>query len=163
MKSALGLQLASALEKSFSMRTVASEESIDILLDGFAYRLIVYSGRDEAMLTQALASSNRTAGQLSAEESPLIRSWHHGLVASVTGGNPSVAPTARLAKRWVACHMMSNHICEEALELLVVAAFTAPSISPQPASRVTGELYSLKLQDVELGCRIVMEDVCRAV
>ena len=30
---------------------------------------------------------------------PLVQSWHHGMVVSVTGVNPAIAPAIRLAKR----------------------------------------------------------------
>lgn len=145
---------------------------VDVLLDGFAFRLLLYSGRDEAMLSKqaggtatATATANTaitgsaTAGAAAAggskapanaawiysspEAAPLFKSWHHGLVSGVAGANPSFAPAVRLAQRWLAAHMLGNHFSVEAVELLVVAAFsprgTAASTAA-PASRGTGVL-----------------------
>eukprot|EP00983_Pelagomonas_calceolata_P073160 1152030-Pelagomonas_calceolata.AAC.4 len=57
---------------------------------------------------------------------------------AVGGANPAYAPTVRLAHRWLGTHLLSNHFAEEAVELLVAAAFTGPSVCPPPGSRVTG-------------------------
>ncbi|KAG2440710.1 hypothetical protein HXX76_003567 [Chlamydomonas incerta] len=187
MKAALGLQLAGALSSSYGHHVSASEEAVDVLLDGFAFRLVLYSGRDEAMLermadsaasgasgaaaataaaaaaatpalaaaaTAALAAAGGSAagmsvgaGLLSPEESPLLLTWHHGLVSQVAGANASYAPAARLAGRWVAAHMMSNHVSPQAVELLVAAAFGGAGVpaGPPPGSRITGFLRFLQL------------------
>ncbi|GLC36668.1 hypothetical protein PLESTM_000487400 [Pleodorina starrii] len=170
MKAALGLQLAGALASSYSHHVVASEESLDVLLDGFAFRLVLYSGRDEAMLTKAASTAAAVAaaaaatatvanggvasggptlgsGLLSPEESPLLLSWHHGLVSLVGGANSAFAPAARLAGRWVAAHMMSNHIGPQAVELVTAAAFAGAGSpgAPPPGSRLTGFLRFLQL------------------
>eukprot|EP00198_Chlamydomonas_reinhardtii_P001268 XP_001690603.1 predicted protein [Chlamydomonas reinhardtii] len=187
MKAALGLQLASSLSSSYGHHVSASEEAVDVLLDGFAFRLVLYSGRDEAMLermavaaasgasgaaaataaaaaaatpalaaaaTAALAAAGGSAasvgvgaGLLSPEESPLLLTWHHGLISQVAGANASYAPAARLAGRWVAAHMMSNHVSPQAVELLVAAAFGGAGVpvGPPPGSRITGFLRFLQL------------------
>ncbi|EFJ46213.1 hypothetical protein VOLCADRAFT_105649 [Volvox carteri f. nagariensis] len=160
MKASLGLQLASALASSYGHHTIASEEAVDVLLDGFAFRLVLYSGRDEAMLTRSSVATTTTTGPAgggagpslgsglpSPEESPLLLSWHHGLVSLVAGANSAFAPSARLASRWVAAHMMSNHVSHHAVELLTAAVFGgagAPA-APPPGSRLTGFLRFLQL------------------
>lgn len=45
MKAALGVQLAQALESSFGLDARASEDYIDVLTDGFAVRLFLFSNR----------------------------------------------------------------------------------------------------------------------
>lgn len=51
----------------------------------------------------AVGSANPPEGAPapSPEALPLVRSWHHGLVARVGGGNPAYGPSVRLAKRCV--------------------------------------------------------------
>ena len=52
------------------------------------------------------------------------RTWLQGAISGVAGENPAFAPTLRLAKRWVGAHLLSPHLAEEAVELLVAGAFT---------------------------------------
>lgn len=52
MKAALGVQLAAALASGYGLHASAAEECVDVLADGFAFRLVLYSGRDEAMLVR---------------------------------------------------------------------------------------------------------------
>ncbi len=66
--------------------------------------------------------------------SPLLRPYY-----ALPYAEPSPSLQVRLAKRWVAAQMMSNHVADEAVELLVAAAATLPSTLPPPASRLTGE------------------------
>lgn len=64
--------------------------------------------------------------------------------AGVAGQNPVFEPTARLAKRWVGAHLLSPHLQEEAVELLLAHVFTAPT-APPPGSRLSGLLRFLTL------------------
>ena len=45
MKAALGVQLAQALESSFGLDAQATEDHVDVLTDGFAIRLFLFSNR----------------------------------------------------------------------------------------------------------------------
>ena len=146
-KAALALQLCGSLESAHGYRTVASEDHVDVLMEGFAFRLLFHSGRDEAMLakaeSEALGQHRGGQSQMqSLHRNALVRSWHHGLVSSATGVNPAVAPTTRLARRWVEVQMLQNHMPEEAVELLAVAACgggcTATATLPPPGSRLSG-------------------------
>jgi U3 small nucleolar RNA-associated protein 22 len=140
-----------------------TETAIDVLSEGFAFRLLLYSGREELAVSAtkpppplpsrpagqqqqqqstaallAAAASAAAAAQLAPELPTLSRSWHAGLVSGVAGENPSFAPAARLAARWVAAHCLSGALSQEAVELLVVAAYTSPGPAPPPASRTAG-------------------------
>ncbi len=165
------MQLANSLAAAYGHSATASEDYVEVLLDGLAFRLMLYSGRDEAMLTKIASTAAPSgpgaaaagvdagaagmgtagtgtvgAGVLSPEESPLMLSWHHGLVSHVAGANCAYAPAARLAQRWLAAHLMSNHVAPAAAELLVAAAFGGaggPAAAP-PGSRLSG------------GCQAVM-------
>lgn len=50
MKAALGVQLAQALESSFGLDAEASEDYVDVLTDGFAIRLFLFSNRSAAQV-----------------------------------------------------------------------------------------------------------------
>jgi len=64
--------------------------------------------------------------------------------AGVAGESPAYEPSVRLAKRWVGAHLLSPHLRDEAVELLVAALFTSPGL-PAPASRTSGLLRFLQL------------------
>jgi U3 small nucleolar RNA-associated protein 22 len=82
-------------------------------------------------------------------------------VLSVAGESPAFEPALRLAKRWVGAQLLSPHLGEEAVELLLAHCFcasgrpaggarggaaTAPaSAAPAPASRLSGLLRFLHL------------------
>lgn len=88
---------------------------------------MMVSGRGAAMLRQRL----------------LLR--HHGLMAALAGEHPAAPHACRLVKRWAAGQMLSWHLPEEMLELLVAAAF---SRCAPPASRnsVTATVIMLRPQ-----------------
>ncbi|KAG1665156.1 hypothetical protein FOA52_005537 [Chlamydomonas sp. UWO 241] len=138
-KAALSVQLAAALEAGCGLNAVCSEECVDVLVDGFAFRLLFHSTRDEAVWAKQAeeeAAGTAVAGSSSQRTAPLVASWHHGLVSLVAGANPAYAPAARLASRWLSSQMLGNHFAPEAVELLVASVFCGASSLPQPGSRV---------------------------
>lgn len=136
MKAALGVQLAQALESSFGLDAEASEDYVDVLTDGFAIRLFLFSNRDEVMAARA----DKESSQPSVSRVLSQRAQHHGVVTGVGGQNPSFSMAARLSVRWVAAHMMAGcHVPVEAVELIVAAAFLPTSaVQPPPGSPVAG-------------------------
>jgi U3 small nucleolar RNA-associated protein 22 len=124
-----------SLEAAFGHSISATEDYVDVLTEGFAFRLLFHSSRDEAML--AKEESGLTS--YDPRRHAIVSSWHHGLISAVASVNPAFAPATRLAKRWVGSQLLSNHLCDEAIELLMVSAFTSPSPTPTaPGSRLSG-------------------------
>ena len=72
------------------------------------------------------------------------RAKHHAMLAALSGAAPAFPATAQLASRWVAAHMLSNHITEPMSELLTAAAFSADRAAlipgKLPVSQATGGL-----------------------
>eukprot|EP00057_Strongylocentrotus_purpuratus_P024939 XP_011679413.1 PREDICTED: nucleolar protein 6 [Strongylocentrotus purpuratus] len=60
---------------------------------------------------------------------------HHG----------AFGPTVRLAKRWVASHLLADHMTSECIELLVAYLFLHPEPFTSPVSPQTGILHFLNL------------------
>ncbi|DBB01879.1 TPA: hypothetical protein ACH3X1_000480 [Trebouxia sp. C0004] len=143
MKAALGVQLAQVLETSFGLDAEASEDYVDVLTDGFAIRLFLFSNRDEVMAARADKESN----QPSVSKVLSQRAQHHGLVSGLTGQNAAFSMAARLAVRWVAAHMMAGtHLPVEAVELIMTAAFLPASAAvPPPGSPLAGFVRFLHL------------------
>ena len=122
MKAAVGVQLAHALKSSYGTEAIASEHCIDVLFEGFAYRLLLFSERDLLALQKKSASVGWAT--IPPEKDIPLRQSHQGLISSLVGAHPSFKTCCRLAKLWVARQYLGNHICEEAVELLCAAAYT---------------------------------------
>ena len=60
------------------------------------------------------------------------RAKHHAMLASLSGTAPAFPASAQLASRWVAAHMLSNHITEPISELLTAAGFAAADAACPP-------------------------------
>jgi hypothetical protein len=54
MKAALGCEIANALESQLSMHARATEHCLDVYFSGFAFRLVLWSDRDEAIADRTL-------------------------------------------------------------------------------------------------------------
>ena len=82
---------------------------------------------------------------------------HHSLIHAVHTRHPSSSSVVRLARRWVASHMLSDMIPHEAVELLVASLYTEPeasgaaagngggSVDQPPSTVVSGFLRFLRL------------------
>lgn len=62
MKAAVGCQLATLMHQVLGLDAVAAEEFVDVLRDGFAFRLRLATERDAAMQEQALQLGKWGAG-----------------------------------------------------------------------------------------------------
>ena len=58
---------------------------------------------------------------------------------------PAFSTGARLCKRWVAAQLLSNHISDEALDLMVAYLFVSPAPYLSPGSPLTAFLRFLSL------------------
>ncbi len=79
---------------------------------------------------------------------------HHSLIHAVHTRHPSASSVARLAQRWVAAHMLSDMIPQEAIELIVAKLYTESSmndnskwqtVDTSPATVTAGFLKFLQL------------------
>lgn len=61
---------------------------------------------------------------------------HHALVAAAVDQHAALASTVRVLARWLGAQLLSNHVCQEAAELLAVAAFSCPSSLPVPGEHL---------------------------
>lgn len=92
-KAALGLQLANALETAHGYKTIGSEECVDVLVDGYAFRLLFYSARDEAMLAKAQQPSQQPSQQAWQQASQQAQR----AAGAAAGPGPGSAATAAAA------------------------------------------------------------------
>ena len=91
---------------------------------------------------------------------------HHSLIHAVHTRHPSASSVVRLARRWVASHMLSDMIPHEAIELIVAKIYTesttersnskVASIDTPPSTVVAGFLRFLHLLSSHDWTRLVM-------
>ncbi|KAG6557753.1 hypothetical protein Mapa_000520 [Marchantia paleacea] len=159
-KLAFCLNIADSMQLKWGVYCVASEDAVDILMDGFAFRLSILYEKDRTLINkERLASSLATGSGLpvkigsavlnsqpiSLKGDRLLRSMHASILLGLHGLYPAFSPTVRLAKRWLASHLFSGVLADEAVELLVAHLFVNPSPYVPPSSRVTGLLRFLRL------------------
>ena len=95
--------------------------------------------RDNVM---AAAAVDSPADDLTAAEAALVRAAghdalrrrarHHAMLAALCGAAPAFPAAAQLAARWLAAHLLSNHVTEPISELLTAAVFSDEKTVPIP-------------------------------
>ncbi len=76
---------------------------------------------------------------------------HHSLIHAIHTRHPSASSVVRLAHRWVASHMMSDLIPQEAIELVVAKIYTESAekttalVNTPPSTAVAGFIRFLHL------------------
>lgn len=156
-KGAMLVQLADGIEKIKKTRVKGSEgfegpirvspNFIDIGHRGFLFRVTIRSDQ-EIKLLKNLINPNEDAQKylVSLETRNLVGSSHHSMVHAVYTSHPSSSTVVRLASRWMACHLMSDHIPFEVIELLVVSVYCGGWGSyDTPGTVTTGFLRFLDL------------------
>ena len=121
-KAAMALKIAEQLRSSYATPTVVAEEAIDILHEGYAFRLNINS---------TAGGANNEAAELH-----LIKgAAHAGMISTIYARFPAYGPATQVAKRWISAHMLSSHIGGEIIELLVGYLFLHPGAVEPPHSR----------------------------
>ena len=159
-----------SMQRLHDIKCVASEHSVDLLMHGFCFRLKVYYDRDltkadSLMETTHLPEKDTDFLHILGDDL-MLNNLHASMLSGLQGRYPIYGPTVRcsftvasimrvvvslrrnlkgfydcrLAKRWIASHMFSDVIREEAVELLVAYVFLKPAPFATPLSRITGFL-----------------------
>ncbi|KAI5084140.1 hypothetical protein GOP47_0000309 [Adiantum capillus-veneris] len=154
-KLAFCLKIADSLCRAHGIKCVAAEESVDLLMHGFCFRLRLHYDRDPTLVhpttenipvAKALASlPDKASSRLLLDKDLSLRSLHSSMLGGLQGRYPAYGPTVRLAKRWIGSHLFSDVLREEAVELLVAFLFVKPAPYSPPSSRITGFLRFLLL------------------
>ncbi|GLT39138.1 hypothetical protein SLA2020_133450 [Shorea laevis] len=143
-KSAFLLKIAESLQNSWGMPCTASEEDVDVFLDGYAFRLRIMHERGLSLVKKEVGS-DITKRVSSTDRKLFLQSQHASMINGLRGRYPIFEPVVRLAKRWVASHLFSACLVEEAVELLLAYVFLKPLPFNVPCSRVNGFLRFLRL------------------
>eukprot|EP00271_Cylindrocystis_brebissonii_P021894 TRINITY_DN8150_c0_g1_i1.p1 TRINITY_DN8150_c0_g1~~TRINITY_DN8150_c0_g1_i1.p1 ORF type:complete len:850 (+),score=167.59 TRINITY_DN8150_c0_g1_i1:1152-3701(+) len=158
-KLAFCLAAAKRLRADHGVDVRASEDAVDVLFAGFAFRLVVAYERDATYLMPTAAqmagpdtgSAGPTTGHSrprpagGPEKDALLRAVHSSFMQGLQGRHPAFSPAVRLAKRWLAVHLLSPALSSPAVELLVASLFCqSPPFAP-PRMRVVAFLRFLRL------------------
>lgn len=138
-KTAFLLKIGETLQKHWGMFCTATEDGVDILVSGYAFRLKILHERGLNLMV------SQVKGTSSVDKELFLRSQHSSMINGLHGRYPLYGPVVRLAKRWVSAHLFSSFLKEEAIELVVAYLFLKPFPFHSPCSRVTGYLRFLRL------------------
>ncbi|PHT91220.1 hypothetical protein T459_06333 [Capsicum annuum] len=162
-KTAFLLRIAESLQNNWGMMFSATEDDVDVLMSGYAFRLKISHERALSLVT-GQSSNSRHQWSLSADRQLLLRHQHASKINALRGRYPIYGPIVRLepefilhalfrppyssftsllcrlAKRWVSAHLFSTVLTEETVELLVSNLFLRPLPFEPPFSRITGFL-----------------------
>eukprot|EP01018_Ginkgo_biloba_P017195 Gb_07104 [translate_table: standard] len=150
-KSAFCLKIAESMQRCWGVTCIASENDVDLLMSGFAFRLRILYEKDKSLLKKQGLSHGTLIGNVQngnttpPEKDLLLRSQHSSMLNGLHGVHPVYGPTVRLAKRWICSHLFSAVLADEAVELLVAYLFVRPFPFSAPQSQVTGFLRFLRL------------------
>ncbi|VVA09728.1 PREDICTED: nucleolar [Prunus dulcis] len=143
-KSAFLLKIGESLQNNWGMTCTATEDDVDVFVSGYAFRLKIWHERGLTLLRRE--TGNDQVKQVSNMDRELyFRSQHSSMINGLQGCYAAYGPVVRLAKRWVASHLFSACLVEEAIELLVAYIFLKPLPFNAPSSRITGFLRFLRL------------------
>ncbi|XP_026393536.1 nucleolar protein 6-like isoform X1 [Papaver somniferum] len=143
-KHAFLLQIGDSLQKSWGSRCIASEDEVDVLMSGYAFRLRILHERGLSLVRKKVGNE-RMKRITSGDKELFIRGQHSSMINGLLGRYPVYGPVVRLAKRWISAHLFSSFVEEEAVELLVAYLFLRHLPFYAPSSRITGFLRFLRL------------------
>ncbi|XP_044469095.1 nucleolar protein 6 [Mangifera indica] len=142
-KAAFLIQIGESLCNRWGMTCTATEDDVDVLMSGYSFRLKILHERGLSLVKGEIG--NQAKQIYSTDRVLFVRGQHASMINGLQGRYPVYGPVVRLAKRWVASHLFSACLMEEAVELLVAYIFLKPLPFNVPSSRVTGFLRFLRL------------------
>ncbi|XP_038078124.1 nucleolar protein 6-like [Patiria miniata] len=150
IKAAFHIRLADMLHKQCRLVTFATPSYVDVLKEGYVFRVEVAHRREIGLLKETytpdgmkVLRDNQQSLELERRTVmlPRLTSTLHGIQQQ----HASFSGTVRLAKRWVCAQLLSNHVPEETIDLLVAYLFLQPAPHIVPGSPLVGFLRFLHL------------------
>ncbi|KAJ9080038.1 U3 snoRNP protein [Entomophthora muscae] len=144
----------------------AADTHLDVLADGFLFRLRIRCTVEEEFLLDRLslaAKKGHSALAFNQLEKALLlyrqrfgyKLWAAPRLHGLCQSHPTLSFTIRLVKKWISAHMLTSHFSPEAIELACAAVFFDPmQFSTLPNSPVCGfarVLSFLSLYNFEMG------------
>lgn len=119
---------------------------------GITFRLRVHHDREQTLLERQLRKvsldprhRHLTSMALSTYKRDFLQlPLHADSMRTLCTSFPFLSPTVRLMKKWCNGHLLTTHVSEELLEILVVRTFVQPYPWRAPASVMAGFLRTLR-------------------
>ncbi len=150
-KTAMLIQLANSIKglnnRDFDGPMHVNTNHLDIGYRGYCFRIYIRPD-PEIRLLKGLVRPSPVASSLlkTLTRVHVVAAKHHSMIHSVHTLHPSSSGVVRMAKRWVASHMLSGLITSEAIELMVAKVYSDHDSPLEPPSTVTsGFLRFLQL------------------
>lgn len=144
-KTGFYVHIAHELETRHGIRCDVSIDSVDVLLSGYVFRLVIRSEKELAVETGAIGARKlalvHSPAYVAAKREADYISKHASHIHALHTKNTSFGPTVRLVRRWLASKFLSNALRVEAVELLVADVFVA---ADAPHSILSGFVRVLK-------------------
>eukprot|EP00537_Pseudo-nitzschia_pungens_P011070 CAMPEP_0172386406 /NCGR_PEP_ID=MMETSP1061-20121228/3972_1 /TAXON_ID=37318 /ORGANISM="Pseudo-nitzschia pungens, Strain cf. pungens" /LENGTH=1289 /DNA_ID=CAMNT_0013115787 /DNA_START=259 /DNA_END=4128 /DNA_ORIENTATION=- len=128
-KTAMLIKLANAIEgandRNFDGPIHVTTNYLDLGYKGYCFRILIRAD-PEIKLLRGLVKPSPVAVSLlkTFTRVHIVAAKHHSMMHAVHTLHPSSAAVVRLAKRWVANHMLSGLITTEAIELMVAKVYS---------------------------------------
>jgi len=132
-KSEYLIQLGEALRDREYCVKFASDY-LDVMHGQFVFRLRLKVPKELALASASLGKQEFQKRRLNLEILPRV----HAALDQVYREKPAFGLTCRLVKRWLSCHLMTDHISDVAIDLIVAHLFLHPQPYTEPSSSSCG-------------------------
>jgi U3 small nucleolar RNA-associated protein 22 len=128
-KTAMLVQLANGINHmkngNFDGPVVVTPSYLDLGYKGYCFRIIVRAD-PEIRLLKGLSNPSPQAVSLLRDlnRTHVLAAKHHSMIHAVHTLQPSSAAVVRMAKRWIANHLLSGHVTSEAIDLIVAKVYS---------------------------------------
>ncbi|XP_012256852.2 nucleolar protein 6 isoform X2 [Athalia rosae] len=132
LKAAFHIQIAEGLRKQYNLKAQGGLNYVDVMKDGFVFRLTVAHQKEIILLKQQIGDDgvikyrdNNESIELERKlfQLPRLTSALHGLHSQ----QPSFGPACCLVKRWLSVHLLDeSHMPAIVVELLLASIYLTP-------------------------------------
>uniref|UniRef100_A0A914X0M9 Nucleolar protein 6 n=1 Tax=Plectus sambesii TaxID=2011161 RepID=A0A914X0M9_9BILA len=149
LKTAFYLQMSEQLQQQFQFHSTAMVDGVLAVVDGTVFFLQIAHAKEVHLLKKAKYEGGtllkETAESKALEKEIVDRPKIVSCLQSVSQQHAAFALTCRLAKRWLAGHLLSGYLADEAVELIVASLFVNPAPFAIPGSGLVGFIRFLHL------------------
>jgi U3 small nucleolar RNA-associated protein 22 len=128
-KTAMLVQLAHGIENindnHFDGPVLVTPSYLDLGHKGYCFRIVIRADPEIRML-KGLSNPSPQATSLLRDinRTHVLAAKHHSMIHAVHTLQPSSAAVVRMAKRWIANHLLSGHITSAVIDLIVAKVYS---------------------------------------